>query len=63
MTDDLSSELDGWEPLDRSEWVKRCQDELRRALRLRPETRLDNIIFRDGSAYELQEDGILVRVR
>jgi hypothetical protein len=39
------------------------QDELRRDLGLRPETRLDCVIFRDGSAYELQADNTLLQVR
>jgi len=40
-----------------------AQDELRRDLGLRPETRLDCVIFRDGAAYELQPDSTLLQVR
>ena len=36
---------------------------LRARLGLRPETRLDVVIFSDGSAYELQPDGTLLQVR
>jgi hypothetical protein len=43
--------------------LERAQTELRVDLGLRPETRIDCIIFRDGTAYELQPNGIMLRVR
>jgi hypothetical protein len=43
--------------------IERAQAELRRDLGLRPETRLDVIIFKDGRVYEMRPNGELERVR
>jgi hypothetical protein len=49
--------------MDEQDWIEACQAELRVDLGLRPETRIDVIIFADGAAFELQPDGALKRVR
>lgn len=43
--------------------LDRLQDELRRDLGLRPETRLDEVISPDGTVVQLQPDGTLKQVR
>ena len=43
--------------------IEEAQAELRRDLGLRPETRLDVIILRDGTTYVMQSNGQLIPVR
>lgn len=43
--------------------IAEMQAQLRRDLGLRPDTRLDHLIFRDGTTWELQPDGTFKRVR
>jgi hypothetical protein len=42
--------------------LSELQAQLRRDLGLRPETRLDHVIFMDGTTWELQPDGIFKQV-
>jgi hypothetical protein len=43
--------------------VEEAQAELRRGLGLRPETRIDTIIFQSGEVWELWPDNLLHKVR
>lgn len=43
--------------------ITRLQAQLRRDLGLRPDTRLDTLIFRDGTTWVLQADGTFKEIR